>query len=124
MDDFWDKQFELQGSDRTFWWLAAERLRRTGDLAYEAAKEAMTRLQADPAAFAEAERAAKRMNVDLELYKTAFFLYGFALENLLKGALIVAGSLAIRTPKRVQPSAHEIFRGNRDPADTKARLVG
>ena len=60
----------------------------TADLAYEAAKAAVAQLHADPAAFSDAERAAGRKNVDLDLYKTAFFLYGLALENLLKGTLI------------------------------------
>jgi hypothetical protein len=88
MTEWWDDQFELQGRDRTFWWLAAERLRRTADLAYDVAKATTIRHFDDPEAFVAAERAAGRVNVDLELYKTAYFLYGLAIENLLKGTLI------------------------------------
>lgn len=88
MIDWWDEQFELQGRDRNFWWLAAERLGRAADLTYEVAKSAFAQHAVDPDAFVAAERAAGRLNVDLELYKTAYFLYGLSLENLLKGTLI------------------------------------
>ena len=51
---------------------------------------------ADPAAFSAAERQAGRLNdIDLDLCKTAYFLYGLALENLLKGVLIAREPLAI-----------------------------
>lgn len=85
---WWEEQFELQGRSPTFWRLSAARLWRAADLAFQASNQAMEEFRRDHEAFNRAEQESGRINIDLDLYKAAYFLYGLALENLLKAALI------------------------------------
>lgn len=98
MSSFWDEQFDLQRRDPFFWWLAAQRLRRAGDLTFNAASAAISQFRDDPSAFTSTEYAMGRMNLDLDLTKTALFLYGLTLENLLKGILIARDALRFEKP--------------------------
>jgi hypothetical protein len=86
----WDKQFELQREDSSYWRHTATKLRRAAELVWAGSEAAWKQLQADPLGYLEKNA----WGPDIHLYEQYFLLMGFALENALKGILVAQGRSA------------------------------
>ena len=84
-----DEQFKVKGNNAVFWLLAAQRLKRSGDLVFDAYAD-------------DLEKLVKGVSHDelqnlhnLEIVGCAMLLYGLSIENVAKGLIAKANPPAV-----------------------------